>query len=308
MAPSDRQSRSREDAPASGSTVASPKSVLDEGPTSITKQLTRLERTQRTLRLLSSKIAQNNLLNATRGVDPTRFVLGVVSSMSGAQKRIFQGAPITLIETNQPQYIELPRKEGRPQSPIMASFFLFGDKSPSALASDAMLSQFVHDSCLEFAPLQEGEKPRYLIPVESGIQTALAKATSNAPPKKEDFSDLSAFLQYLPFTLKAARAILVKPEVHDGAPLDLDKIHDLLDEGTLVQFEGEQKKTTLPFTILKLEGGAAFRLYPLGNHPPIKASPQGCETIFSGGTYYLVMPEIVARQMDHQHMSECLSP
>ena len=306
MAPSDRQPHSREDSTDSKSTAVPPKGILGEGPTNIAKKLTKLEKTQRTLRLLSSKIAQNSLINATK-MDPTRFVLGVVSSMSDAQERTFKKSPITLIETKQPQYIELPKKDLRAQSPIMCSHFIFGDKPPETFARESTLSRFVHDYCLEFEPLDEAGKAFYLIPAEAGILSALAKPKALESAEEEDFLDLSKFVKYLPYTPKEARNILIEHQVHEGAPLDIDKIHDLLEEVTLVHFDGEYKKTNHPFSILKLEGGATFRMYPYGKRPPTSV-PQGCEIISSNEVYYLIMPEIIARPLESQFMSQFLAP
>ncbi len=305
MAPSDRQPHPREDASASRNTTASPKGTLGEGPTSITKKLSRLEKTQHTLRALSSKIAHNSLLNEAK-MDPTRFVLGVVSSMSDAQERAFKDSPLTLIETKQPQYIDLPRKEGKTQSPIMSTHFIFGDKSPAVLAADSALSRFVHDCCLEFEPLNEAGKPFFLIPAEAGILGALAKPQAPDYAEKEDFLDLSRFVRYLPDTPAKARDILIEHKVHEGAPLDINKIHDLLEEVTLVQFEDEQKKTSHPYSVLRLGAGATFRMYPYGACPPTTV-PQGCEVISVKEAYYLIMPEIIARQIESNLMSQHLA-
>ncbi len=313
MAPSGHHPRSGEGAPASRSTPGSSQRVLDEAPTSIAKKLTKLEKTQRTLRILSARVIQNNMLNPVTGTDPARFVLGIVSSIKHAEERLFGEVPITLINTKSAQYIDPPRKEGRKQPPLVTSNFLLGERLPGTLAQDPKISQFIHDSYLEFEALEEGGKPLYLFPVEAGIQGALARTIISKEPKeklikKEDFMDLSVLSVYLPFGLKEARDILINHEVHDGAPLDIDKIHDNLNEVTVVQFEGAQRKTSLPFAILKLEGGATFRLYPYGNYPPANLTPQGCEIISSGEKYYLVMPEIVAKQMEQQLMSKHLSP
>jgi|GEM_PF-2092493 len=282
------------------------KGVLDEGPKGVRK-LSRLERTQHTLRILSAKISKNNLLSDARGtINPTQFVLNIVKSTKGVQDRLFDGEAITLIESRDTHVIEVPRDErGRLQPPIVASYFILGDKSPEALSKNAELSKYVHNCALEFSPLS-GKKALYLIPVESGIISSLIKVESKES-ERECLVDLSKFVRYLPSSTPEARALLLNYEVHAGAELDIDRIHDNLSEITLVTFSGGEEKTQLPFAILKLEGGATFHLYPYGESPSPDPPPQGCEIICAQNCYYLLIPELVVRQRESQEISKTLS-
>lgn len=312
MAPSDRQPHSKAESPASGSSQRTPHSILDEGPTDITRRLSTTEKTQRLLRVLSASISENKLINPVTGGDPTGFVLGVVKSMRSAGRRWFWDMPVVLVETDS-QYIDPPRKEGKKQPPIMASYFIFGDRKPETLAEDPKLSPFIHDVYLKLK-LPEGGRPLYLFPVEGKITTVLQRISTAPPPPIEGVEeqskhlvDVSSLGRYLPSTSTEARRILVAHEVVGGAPLDIDHIHDNLAEVILVQFGGEEKKTTIPFAILKLSGGASFRLYPYGKYPPRGEITQGCEVILSGENYYLIMPDIVAKELESRFMSNHLS-
>ena len=220
--------------------------------------------------------------------------------------------PVVLIETES-QYIDLPRKEGKKQPPIMASYFIFGDRLPETLASDPKLSPFIHDVYLKLE-LPEGKNPLYLFPVEGKISTVLQRISTAPPPPIEGVAEQSSHLvdvsslgRYLPNSPEEARRILVVHEVVGGAPLDINNIHDSLEEVTLVQFTGEDKKTTIPFAILKLSGGASFRLYPYGKYPPKGETTQGCEVILSEEKYYLIMPDTVAKELESKFMSSHLS-
>jgi hypothetical protein len=119
--------------------------------------------------------------------------------------------------------------------------------------------------------------------------------------------DVSSLGRYLPTTPAEARRILVVHEVVGGAPLDINNIHDNLEEVTIIRFTGEERKTTIPFAILKLSGGASFRLYPYGKYPPSGDVTQGCEVILSEEKYYLVMPDTIAKELESRFMSDHLS-
>ncbi len=309
---SDRQPFTKAGKAASSSSQRTPHTILDEGPTDITKRLSTTEKTQRLLRVLSANISENNLINPVTGGNPTDFVLGVVKSLKSAGRRWFWDMPVVLIETDS-QYIDPPRKEGKKQPPIMASYFIFGDRLPETLASDPKLSPFIHNVYLKLE-LPEGGKSLYLFPVEGKISTALQRI-STAPPspiegvaeQSKHLVDVSSLSRYLPGTPEEARRILVVHEVIGGAPLDVTNIHDSLEDVTLVQFAGEDRKTTMPFAILKLSGGASFRLYPYGKYPPKGEITQGCEVILSEEKYYLIMPDTVARELESRFMSDHLS-
>ncbi|MBD3397831.1 hypothetical protein GF412_01715 [Candidatus Micrarchaeota archaeon] len=313
MAPSDRQPHSKAESPASGSPQRTPHSILDEGPVDITKRMSTTEKTKRLLRVLSARISENSLLNPITGGDSSRFVLGVVKSMRGAERRWFWDMPIVLIECD-PQYIDPPRKEGKKQPPIMASYFVFGDRLPRTLAEDPKLAPFIHDAYLSLGPLGEGGKPFCLFPVEGKVKTVLQRISTAPPPPIEGVEEQSAHLvdisslgRYLPDTVEGARRILLAHEAVTGAPLDIDNIHDNLADVSIIHFSGEEKKTTIPFAILKLSGGASFRLYPYGKYPPRGEVTQGCEVILSEEKYYLVMPDSVAKELESRFMSDHLS-
>ena len=313
MAPSDSQ-RSKPGTPASGSPGSIPNGLMDEGPVDISSRLSKKEQLQRTLRLLSPRISSNSLLNPVTGGDPSNFVLGVVKSISNVENRYFWDMPLALIETTDSQYIDPPRKDGRKQPPVMARYFLFGDRHPKTLLEDPKISGFVYDVYLEFEPLEEGGKKLYLFPVESGISRALARISTVPPPPIEGVSernaglfDVSSLSVYLPSNVAQAREILLSHKVHDGAPLDLMHIHDNLEEVTTVQFTGEEKKSLIPFAVLKLSGGADFRLYSYGKTPPQGSPPMGCEIILSNDKFYLIMPGTVAHHLQNQLLSNHLS-
>ena len=311
---SDRQPRTRAGKAASSNSQLTPHTILDEGPTDITKRLSTTEKTQRLLRVLSLNISENNLLNPVTGGNPTDFVLGVVKSMRSAGRRWFWDMPVVLIETDSSQYMDPPRKEGKKQPPIMASYFIFGDRLPETLAEDPKLSPFIHENVYLKLQPPEGGKPLYLFPVEGKISTALQRISTAPPPPIEGVAeqskhlvDVSSLGRYLPNSPEDARRLLVVHEVVSGAPLDVNNIHDRLEDVTLIQFSGEDKKTTLPFAILKLFGGASFRLYPYGKYPPKGEVTQGCEVILSEEKYYLIMPDTVAKGLESRFMSNHLS-
>ena len=300
MAPSDQQPRSRARSPASGSPPPSAR-VIDEGASDITKNLSLLEKTRRTLRLLSPNISENRLLHPVTGGDPTRFLLAVVSSMSEAEKRWSGNRELTLIRTRESLYIDPPREGRRKPSPVMAGSFLLSPIPPSSVARDKALSQFIHNIFIEVA--QEGGRKLYLFPVENGIKGALQKfpAGKEAQGKEEQPAPLSTLT---PASVAEARRVLLDCEPQEGAPLDLDRLHDNLEEAVSNTFDDESIR---PFSLLKLSGGAAFRLYPYGKYPPEAGVPEGCELILSQENYYLVMPETVAARLSEQLLSSRLS-
>lgn len=312
MAPEDHKPRPKEGTPASGGRQAPRQQALEDVPTSISKHLPMLERARRILRLLSHKVEANNLLNQVTGTEPSKFVLGVVSSMKGAEEKVFSGTPITIIDTGtDSQFIDLPRKDGRTQQPIVATCFILGEIPPDNF-SKGELSRYVHEHHLEFRPMEEGGKPLYLIPAESGvIRTLTRMSLAERIPERElqldDGEGHGKLEKFLPAGLIETRKLLLAHEVYEGAPLDVNHIHDSLENVTLVLFKGEERKTTMPFAVLMLEGGAKFRLYPYGLNPPGGPTPQGCEVIISDGSYYLIMPEIIARDIENQLMSRHLS-
>ncbi|MBD3390367.1 hypothetical protein GF415_05490 [Candidatus Micrarchaeota archaeon] len=300
MAPSDQQPRSRARSPASSNPTSPISRVIDEGASDITKNISFLEKTRRTLRLLSPNISENRLLHPVTGGDPTRFLLAVVSSMSEAEKRWSGNRELTLIRTRESLYIDPPREGRRKPSPVMAGSFLLSPIPPSSVARDKALSQFIHNIFIEIA--QDGGKKLYLFPVENGIKGALQKfPAGKEEQEKKEQPRLSALT---PASVSEARRVLLEHEVQGGAPLDLERIHDNLEEAVSNTFDDDSIR---PFSTLKLSGGAVFRLYPYGKYPPDAGIPEGCELILSQENYYLVMPEMVAARLSEQLLSSHLS-
>lgn len=309
---SDRQPRTKAGKAASSSSQLTPHTILDEGPTDITKRLSTTEKTQRLLRILSANISENKLINPVTGGNPTNFVLGIVKSTKSATRRWFWDMPVILVEADS-QYIDPPRKEGKKQSPIMASYFVFGDRLPETLASDPKLSPFIHEGVYLKFELPEGGKPFYLFPVEGKITAALQRISTPPPPpikgvseEQKPFVNVSPLSRYCPHTIEEARRILVSHEVVGGAPLDIDRIHDSLEIVDPVKFSKEDEKTAIPLSVLTLSGGAKFHLFSYGKYPPDGEAPQGSELILSEDKYYLIMPESVAKLITSKYMAQHL--
>jgi hypothetical protein len=281
--------------------------AMDEGPAGIAKRQSRLETVQLELRALFPSIAKNTMFNPATGGEEAKakFLFKLVGSFCSAKTVLFGDSEVTILSGEQSIYIEPPSmitREGRLR-PLYVSNFVYGEISPQTMAQDSRVAPEIHeDYAIEFA--EEGKRSKYLFPAESNIINTLHRISSVPAPSVIETSpgeasplDRSALAVYLPKNIDEARAILLKGTPFSESHLDLIKIHDTLETSTQVLFSGDEKKTSVPFSILQVSGGIKYYLYPYGISLPMGPIPQGCTLLVFQRTedqkvYYLLLPEV----------------
>lgn len=278
--------------------------TIDEGPSGLAKRQSRLEALQLELRSIFPSLQRNTMFNPVTGGDEAKFFFKLVGSFSASRTVIFGDREVAILIGEQSTYIEPPHLvNGMRLRPLYVQHFIYGEVSPDTMAKDSRIAPEIHeDYVVEFQ--EEGKKPKYLFPAEPNIVNTLQRISAPPPPRtvgaepgeelKLDYSALSA---YLPKNADEARELLLKSAVLPESFLDLTKIHDTLESSSQVAFVGEEKKTSVPYSIIQVEGGIKYYLYPYGISPPMSAIPQGCSLLTFHKTedktlYYLLVPEL----------------
>lgn len=279
--------------------------TMTEGPSGIAQRASKLEAIQLELRALFPSIRMNTMFNPVTGGEEAKFLFKLIGSFCASRTVLFGDSEVTILTGEQSMYIEPPHLvNGKRLKPLYVQHFIYGEVSPQTMAQDSRLSPEIHEEYLIEFSQGEGKRSKFLFPAEPNIINTLQRISTPPAPEVVEANpagatplDLSALSIYLPKGLDEARLILLKSSVLPDSFLDLIRIHDGLEASTQVLFSGDEKRTSIPYSILQVSGGIKYYLYPYGISPPMGAIPQGCSLLAFQRTedqkvHYLLIPEL----------------